>query len=87
MVAAPTVGGTDAVRLLALIAVLQLKPLDEVHPRALELVLQLGTLTAVGVASAPVAFARTVFAAIEERPESGIDDHPGALDAPVETIV
>jgi hypothetical protein len=48
--------------------------------------LQLGMANAVGDADEPVAFARTVLAAIAAIPLTPMPPHAGALDDPVETI-
>ena len=71
----------------ALIATLQLKPALVVHSRAELAPLQLGIANALGEALALDAFVTTVLPAILDSPERGTVAHPGADDAPVETIV
>ena len=71
----------------ALIATLQLKPALVVHSKAALAPLQLGIANALGEALALDAFVTTVLAAILDIPERGTVAHPGADDAPVETMV
>lgn len=65
--------------------VLHVNPELVVQVRALTDVLQLGIAKAAGAALEAVAFASTVFAAIDDRPDSGTLAHPGAVAGPVDT--
>jgi hypothetical protein len=77
----PPIAGGDAQ-----ILVEQVKPELVVYCRMLDVVEHVGIANAVGEADALVAFARTVFAAIEEIPFTPILPHVGVVPEPVETI-
>lgn len=64
----------------------QMNPVPVVQRSALLDVLQLGIANAVGLATAPVAFAITVFAGTGDSELAMIFDHAGAVLGPVETI-
>jgi hypothetical protein len=66
---------------------MQVKPVLVVHWRAFEVPEHDGIANAAGAEVEAVAFATTVLAAIDDSPASGTVAHPGAVDAPVETIV
>lgn len=73
------------VNVVAAIAVLHVKPVFVVQVIALEAELHPGIANAEGDADALVAFASTVFAAIDAMPLSPTPPQTGAVDAPVET--
>ncbi len=71
----------------ALTAVVHEKPDPLTQFKALDVVEQLGTATAVGAAEEAVEFPTNVLAATADNPDKVIVPHAGGVDAPVDTIV